>query len=104
MLPVLRIAAQGETRAGDVEKQIANEFNLTAEEHDQLIPSGGERLLSNRIRWARFKLQKAGLIVSPRRGWFVASEAGRSLLASNPPRIDVQRLLGRRPMSAPSGS
>jgi hypothetical protein len=32
LLPVLRIVAQGETRADDFEEQIANEFNLTAEE------------------------------------------------------------------------
>jgi restriction system protein len=93
MLPVLRIAAHGETRVPDVVEQIANEFKLTPQERDQLLPSGRQRLLHNRIHWAKFYMSKAGLITSPRRGRFVASESGRTLLASNPARIDVSRLL-----------
>ena len=42
MLPVLRIAAHGETRVPDVVEQIANEFKLTPQERDQLLPSGGK--------------------------------------------------------------
>jgi restriction system protein len=38
-------------------------------------------------------MSKAGLVTSPRRGRFIASEAGRQLLASNPARIDVNALL-----------
>jgi restriction system protein len=38
-------------------------------------------------------MSKAGLIDSPRRGRFVASDAGRTLLAQNPTRIDVDLLL-----------
>jgi restriction system protein len=37
-------------------------------------------------------LSKAGLIVSPRRGWFIASDSGRALLARNLTRIDVKLL------------
>lgn len=38
-------------------------------------------------------MSKAGLIVSPRRGWFAATEAGRALVARSPLRIDVKLLL-----------
>ncbi|HEY9347111.1 MAG TPA: winged helix-turn-helix domain-containing protein, partial [Inquilinus sp.] len=81
MLPVLRRAALGETRVPDLEDQIANEFGLTPEERDQLLPSGRQKILHNRIHWAKFYMGKAGLIDSPRRGRFMASEAGRALLA-----------------------
>jgi restriction system protein len=93
MLPVLRLAAQGETRVPDVEERVADEFGLTPGERNQLLPSGRQRVLQNRVHWAKFYMGKAGLVTSPRRGRFVATEAGRSLLASNPERIDVQRLL-----------
>jgi len=93
MLPVLRLAAKGETSALDVEQKIADEFGLTPEERTQLLPSGRQRILHNRVHWARIYLGKAGLIDSPKRGRFVASEGGRALLATKPDRIDVQRLL-----------
>ncbi|WP_343713661.1 restriction endonuclease [Inquilinus sp.] len=93
MLPVLRHSALGETRVPDLEDQIADEFGLTTEERDQLLPSGRQKILHNRIHWAKFYMGKAGLIDSPRRGRFIASEAGRALLARNPERIDVELLL-----------
>jgi restriction system protein len=34
MLPVLRLAAQGETRVPDIEDKLADEFGLTAEERE----------------------------------------------------------------------
>jgi restriction system protein len=88
MLPVLKLAAEAETRAPDVEEHIASEMGLPAEERDQLLPSGKQRVLHNRIHWAKFYMSKAGLIESTRRGYFVATNAGRELLATNPTRID----------------
>jgi restriction system protein len=92
MLPVLQLAAMGETRVPDVANRIADQFELTQGERDQLLPSGRQRLLHNRTHWAKFYMSKAGLIDSTRRGWFVTSDAGRALLATKPHRIDVQTL------------
>ena len=93
MLPVLRIAAEGETRVPEVAEKVAYEFGLSSEERDQLLPSGRQRILHNRVHWAKFYMSKAGLIASTRRGWFVATDAGRAFLAQNFERIDVERLL-----------
>ena len=93
MLPVLQLAAHGETRVPEIEEHLANEFGLTPEERNQLLPSGRQRVLHNRVHWAKFYMSKAGLITSPRRGRFVATEAGRSLVASIPERIDLEQLL-----------
>ncbi len=93
MLPVLKLAAQGETRVPDTEEKLASEFGLTPEERDQLLPSGRQRLLHNRIHWAKFYMVRAGLIDQPRRGRFVASQEGRALLARNPEKINVDLLL-----------
>jgi restriction system protein len=49
-------------------------------------------VLHNRIHWAKFYMSKAGLIESPARGLFVASEAGKALLATKPVAIDVEML------------
>lgn len=95
MLPVLRLAAEGEKRVIDVLDQVADEFGLTADERDEMLPSGRQRVLHNRIHWAKFYMSKAGLIASPGRGRFVATDDGRTLLAASPGRIDVDLLLQR---------
>lgn len=94
MLPVLQIAAEQECTVPGIAERIANTFGLTSEEQDQMLPSGRQRLLHNRIHWAKTYMSKAGLIVSPSRGRFAATDAGRALLASHPSRIDVSLLLG----------
>ena len=93
MLPVRRLAAVGEKRVADVADCIADEFNLPPEERKTLLPSGRQRILNNRIHWAKFYMSKAGLISSPARGRFVATEEGRKLLASSPQQINVALLM-----------
>jgi restriction system protein len=93
MLTVLRFAAMGEQRVGDVADRIADEFGLSAEEKEMLLPSGRQRVLNNRIHWAKFYMSKAGLISSPARGRFVATDEGRKLLATNPDQINVALLM-----------
>jgi restriction system protein len=93
MLPVLRSAAHGETRVADVSERIADDLGLTQAERDELLPSGRQLLLHNRIHWAKFYMSKAGLITSPARGRFVATDKGKALLASSPERIDVALLM-----------
>lgn len=93
MLPVLRLAAEGESRVVDVVDRIADEFGLMPEEREQMLPSGRQRVLHNRIHWAKFYMSKAGLIASPGRGRFIATEQGRALLAMNPAKIDVALLM-----------
>lgn len=95
MLPVLRYAAEGEKRVADVENRIADDLGLTQEEREELLPSGRQRILHNRIHWAKFYMTKAGLLALPARGRFVATDAGRALLGSKPDRIDVKLLLQR---------
>lgn len=93
MLPVLRLAAEGETRVADAAGRIAGEFGLTPQEQEEMLPSGRQRVLHNRIHWAKFYMGKAGLIVSPVRGRFVASDKGRALLAGAPQQITLAMLM-----------
>ena len=92
MLPVLTVAAEGETRVPLAAQTIADRLGLSEDEREEMLPSGKQRLLHNRVHWAKFYMSKAGLIDSPKRGAFVASTAGLALLATKPERIDVETL------------
>jgi restriction system protein len=83
MLPLLRFTADGvDHRTSDAVECLAGEFGVTAEERKELMPSGLDRVLDNRVRWANFYLRKAGLLESPRRGSLRITRQGEKLLAS----------------------
>jgi restriction system protein len=92
MLPVLRQAASGEVRIGDVVERLAEEFYLTPEERSHLLPSGRQTTFSNRVHWAKSYLSKAGLVEMTRRAHFRITERGREVLAKSPERIDTNFL------------
>lgn len=81
MLPVLEVSAKGESSVPLAADEIAGRFGLTNEEREQMLTSGKQRVLHNRIHWAKFYLTKAGLLESPKRGRFMISNAGRQALA-----------------------
>ncbi|WP_034993521.1 restriction endonuclease [Beijerinckia mobilis] len=93
MLPILRNATERDVSIPEIADRIADEFGLTQDEKDSLLPSGKQRILHNRMHWAKFYMSKAGLLDSPRRGRFIASADGRKVLARNPSRIDLETLL-----------
>lgn len=92
MLPVLRIAAEGEVRISDVVERLADEFSLSSEDRSHLLPSGKQTTFANRVHWAKSYLGKAGLIELTRRAHFYITESGRQVLAASPKRIDVKYL------------
>lgn len=92
MLPVLKLAAEGEWRVPKAAEKLSDQFGLTEEEREELLPSGRNRVINNRIHWAKTYMHRAGLIEIPQRGLFRATEAGRALLAQNPASIDNETL------------
>lgn len=93
MLPLLRFLKDGkEHNLAEVVDSLADEFDLSPEERQQLLASGQQTVIRNRAGWARTYLKKAGLIASARRGYFCITERGQSVLASKPQRIDVKYL------------
>lgn len=92
MLPVLRLAATGVTRVPNAAAAIADQLGLSEAEREEMLPSGRQRVLHNRIHWAKFYMAKAGLIDSPARGRFVANAEGKALLATQPGAITVETL------------
>jgi len=93
MLPLLKLAADGDVHyIHDAVNQLADTFSLSDEEKSRLLPSGQQPVFYNRVGWARTYLKKAGLIEDPRRGYFLITERGRTVLNQNLDRIDMQYL------------
>jgi len=93
MLPVLKLAADGkEHKFSEAVEELADKFGLTTEERNELLPSGSQAVFNNRVGWARSYLKQAGLLASPRRGFFTITRTGIELLAINPLQVDASTL------------
>lgn len=82
MRPVLETAVDGEISIKSTVDILANKFQLTQEEQDELLPSGKQRRFANRVNWARSYFKQAGLIKNTKRGYFVITERGKQVLAT----------------------
>lgn len=90
MLPLLTFARDGaEHTLRETIDALADEFQLTVEERNTLLPSGQQAVFDNRVGWARTYLKKAGLLESTRRGYYRITNRGQQVLRQNPPRIDI---------------
>jgi restriction system protein len=89
LLPVLKATAAGEIRTVDIATPIANELGLSEEDRTELLASGLQTRLVNRMHWANTYLGKAGLVARTRRGYYIITDRGRQVLASNPAHIDI---------------
>ncbi|SBS28414.1 Mrr restriction system protein [Marinomonas aquimarina] len=74
---------ENESKLRDLINQISSHFGLSDEEKNELLPSGKQRMIDNRVGWARTYLLKAGLIDSPKRAHFVITERGKQALSEN---------------------
>lgn len=93
MLPVLKLASSSnEYKLSDAVEKLADEFGLSSEERNELLPSGTQAVFNNRVAWARSYLKQAALVENPRRGYFSITESGRKLLAEKPERITISLL------------
>jgi restriction system protein len=96
MLPVLKEAAGGEVKIGDVVVVLAGRLKLTAEESAALLPSGRQTIFANRVHWAKTYLAKACLVEPTKRGYFRITARGEEVLKRNPAKIDIS-FLGQFP-------
>ena len=94
MLPLLTFASSKKTEISTSEAAIVlgKEFRLTAKELNEMLPSGTQPTLDNRIGWAATYMKKAGLLETTRRGFYKITPRGEELLSKKPAKIDVQLL------------
>lgn len=92
MLPLLEQGAVKATPVREAVGLMADLFELTDDERNELLPKKSQTRIANRTNWAVSYLVRAGLLERPQRAWFQITDAGRSLLASSPKSIDVKFL------------
>lgn len=93
MRPVLALLADGRVRhVREIREAMAEHFRLTDEERAEMLPSGRQRTMHNRVGWAITYLTQAGLATRPSRGMVTITDVGREALSANPERIDMKVL------------
>lgn len=93
MLPLLKFASdEREHSLREAVDALSDEFGLSDEERRELLPSGRQEVIRNRVGWARTYMTKAGLLESIRRGYFRITQRGLDALGNNSARIDVKFL------------
>ncbi len=93
MLPLLKFAGDHKEHSiRETIDHISSDFKLTDEEKNELLPSGQQGIIDNRVGWARTYLKKAGLLESTRRSFFKITQRGLDVLKENPPNINVKYL------------
>ncbi len=93
MLPLLKFVSDKQEHSfREAVDFISSHFNLTENQKKELLPSGQQYIINNRVGWARTYLKKAGLLESPKRSYFKITERGLKVLESNPNAINGEFL------------
>ena len=102
MLPLLQMAADGETSTRTAMRQLATTFELPAA-NAPMLRDGRSSILKHRAHWARIHMARAGLIEEQQRGVFRATARGHAVLGRNPEHLETHRPapVARRDSAAP---
>jgi restriction system protein len=93
MLPLMEALANGgEKTMRDLTELLAERFQLTQQEREEVLPSGQQSIFSNRVAWAKSHLKYAGLLENPTRGRVRIADLGRKVLAEKLQSINVKFL------------
>lgn len=93
LVPFLHIVADGnEHTTKEVIAAMADHFELSKDDREELLPSGKQRRLNNRVGWARTHLKHALLIEYVRRGVLKITARGTELLATNTDVLNLRDL------------
>lgn len=91
--PLLKLAGdEKEHSVKEAHDKLAEEFGLTEDEINVLVPSGKVRLFYDRLAWAKTYLKKAGLLEDIRRGVFKITKRGLEVFKEDPPNLNAKYL------------
>lgn len=92
MRPLLECIQDGQEHIfKNIVVKLADRFELSPEEREQLQPSGRYPLFSGRVGWAKNYMKKAGLLEQKKRGYLSITPLGTTALKSEE-RIDTAYL------------
>ena len=93
MLPLLKLSGDGEVRRiSAIQDSIVKLFGLTESELQEMLPSGQQSVVRNRLSWAKTYLVQAGLLEMTKRAHFKISPRGREVLENPPDAINIKFL------------
>ena len=93
MRPLLEAVQDGTPMTlAEVRDVVCTKFSLTDEERREMIASGRQTVIQNRVGWARTYMNKAGLLEIPERGKVKITQRGIEALRNGPERISVSWL------------
>ncbi|MBA3779230.1 MAG: restriction endonuclease [Chloroflexi bacterium] len=93
MLPVLEETADGAAHpVSEFVGRIEERFELSPDDRAQMLPSGTQRTIVNRVHWAVSYMVQAGLLSRVGRGLVVLTDRGRMVLKEGRDHIDVKYL------------
>jgi len=92
MRPVLECAKNGPRKVSEVIEEISDKLELTEEERRQMLPSGKQTVITNRVHWARTYLKQAGLVSNPKRGWYELTDRGREIAEEPSAQVNTKYL------------
>lgn len=90
MLPLLNLLKNDEViKLSEMVNIMSDKYNLTDEERNAWLPSGVQKIMYNRVAWAKQYLKFADLIESPEKGAFKITQKGKDVLNTNPEKINL---------------
>jgi restriction system protein len=93
MLPFLKfVDKHGAVNRKEALHWVIAEFKLNESEQKELLPSGKQPIIQNRMGWAWTYLKKAGLLESTQRGSVGITDRGKKVLSDSPVMINVKYL------------
>lgn len=83
MTPMLQLLSDGQPRRiTDISVGLSQHFQLTSVDLQDLIPSGKKSRHYDRVGWSATYMKQAGLLASPKRGWYQMTDRGYQALSS----------------------
>lgn len=93
MLPVLMALSESNaTPSMEIRNRVMVSEGLTTSDVLEMLPSGKQSKLTNRVAWAIVHMRRAGLVERVSRGVYRLSPEGEKLLSKNPERVDIKTL------------
>ncbi len=93
MLPLLNFLSDDqEHTTKDTLNHLAEKFNLTEDQLQQMLPSRNQTVFYNRVTWAKAHLKMASLVENTKRGSFKITPNGHEILKQKPPIINLKFL------------